>query len=563
MKRLLLKKLIVVSDGEQASKEVNFTDGLNLIIGENKTGKSSIIKSIFYAFGCEVKLESDWKKLIDKYLIYFCYGKKDYCILRKGKNFKICSVNDKGAHTLMFESDHFHEYSKALMDILGVIVDCTTKNGDKISITPPLLFRFQYIDQDKGWNKIADSFEKLGYIKDWKGNSIKYVVGYQNEEFYRVKQSISLVNRDIEKLNIKYSHYSEFVDNIKNMVCSNKADHGYENILKPDNERVKEFLNELDIIQKNGLLLEEKLSKLRNEKYEKFIEIESLKKYIDNLNRDHEFAINQDETLICPFCGTEHKNSINEHIEIVKDVQSGSEQVKLYRQAIKGIEDEVLKLEMEKKTLANRHSILKKKMESINESASILNTYKHEGRIEIINVSIKESDEVKKQLQDKTVDKLNYESKLKDLKSKDRRKQISSGLKEIYTKALEDVNVPTTYIKFKDFVQVIDKTGSEVPRIILAYHTALYLYNLGRGENLFNWLVIDTPNQQGQDGKNLKSIDSILKYYVSGDGQVIVGSERNTGYEGQAKSVILLDKHKRCLKPEDYILHKELLEGIM
>ncbi|MFE4122920.1 AAA family ATPase [Priestia sp. YIM B13486] len=63
MKRLLIEKLIVISDNEQKSKEINFEKGLNIIIGKNKTGKSSLIKSIFYAFGCEVKMEADWKKI--------------------------------------------------------------------------------------------------------------------------------------------------------------------------------------------------------------------------------------------------------------------------------------------------------------------------------------------------------------------------------------------------------------------------------------------------------------------------------------------------------------------
>ena len=64
MKRLTIKKLIVISQSESRSLEVPFKDGLNIIMGGNKTGKSSIIKSIFTTLGCECKrTESDWKKL--------------------------------------------------------------------------------------------------------------------------------------------------------------------------------------------------------------------------------------------------------------------------------------------------------------------------------------------------------------------------------------------------------------------------------------------------------------------------------------------------------------------
>ncbi len=90
MKRLMLKKLIVISQSESRSLEVPFEDGLNIILGGNKTGKSSIIKSIFTSLECECKrIESDWKKLISAYLLFFKYGEKHFCVVRQDKKFQI------------------------------------------------------------------------------------------------------------------------------------------------------------------------------------------------------------------------------------------------------------------------------------------------------------------------------------------------------------------------------------------------------------------------------------------------------------------------------------------
>lgn len=94
MKRLTIKKLIVISQSESRSLEVPFENGLNIILGGNKTGKSSIIKSIFTTLGCECKrIESGWKKLISAYLLFFKYGEKSYCIVRQGKKFQIFECN--------------------------------------------------------------------------------------------------------------------------------------------------------------------------------------------------------------------------------------------------------------------------------------------------------------------------------------------------------------------------------------------------------------------------------------------------------------------------------------
>lgn len=69
MKRLTITKLIVISQSESRSLEVPFSKGLNIILGGNKTGKSSIIKSIFTTFGCECRrVEKDWTKIISTYI---------------------------------------------------------------------------------------------------------------------------------------------------------------------------------------------------------------------------------------------------------------------------------------------------------------------------------------------------------------------------------------------------------------------------------------------------------------------------------------------------------------
>lgn len=190
MKRLTIKKLIVISQSESRSLEVPFENGLNIILGGNKTGKSSIIKSIFTTLGCECKsIEADWKKLISSYLLFFNYGEKQLCIVRQGKKFQIFEYSDH-AYACVIETEAFHEYSNCLMDILEINMPCISKDGKQFNVTSPLLFRFQYIDQDDGWNKIADSFSNVAYVKDWKPNTNKYVCGYLDDAYYKCESRV-------------------------------------------------------------------------------------------------------------------------------------------------------------------------------------------------------------------------------------------------------------------------------------------------------------------------------------------------------------------------------------
>lgn len=82
--------------------------------------------------------------------MFFEYGKNSYCIVRQGKKFQIFESN-RDNYSCIIETEAFHEYSNCLMNILGIKMPCISKDGKQFNVTPPLLFRFQYIDQDEGW----------------------------------------------------------------------------------------------------------------------------------------------------------------------------------------------------------------------------------------------------------------------------------------------------------------------------------------------------------------------------------------------------------------------------
>jgi hypothetical protein len=93
------------------------------------------------------------------------------------------------------------------------------------------------------------------------------------------------------------------------------------------------------------------------------------------------------------------------------------------------------------------------------------------------------------------------------------------------------------------------------------YQSALYLYNLERGGNPFNFYVIDTPNQQGQDEDNLECIFKSMELLLSNKGQVIVGTERKTGLEEKANNIINLSTKRKCLNSEKYNEHINQLQS--
>ena len=555
MKRLLLKKLIVISRSEQSSLEVPFKKGLNIILGGNKTGKSSLIKSIFTALGCDCsKIEKDWKNLISTYLLYFKYGDEQYCVLRCGKEFSIMK-EEKNNYTCVINTEKFQLFCDKLMEIFEVNMQCVISNNSEIiNVTTPLLFRFQYIDQDDGWSDIGNEFKNVRYIKDWKGDTNKFITGYLNNDYYKLKaKKIQLSNDKEEKLKELKSN-EMFVNSISHDLKKKSQLENLNQLNTVDDVQKKliKLRNDTDDLRKKEYSIKEKMIKLDNNIFMKKIELNNIYKNIEETQKDISFAMEQDEEIICPICGTKHKNSLNEQLNLSAGLENSEKLRNILEDKINNFKEQLMNFNNEYEDIKNK--ILKNE-ELIKDSKEMLSyeeLYKNKGKYELYNKCKQELVKIESKYKNLIGEIGALDEQIKEIKSKKRKNEITMQLKDKCKTFAEKINLPLTYIKFRDLVQVIDHTGSETPRLVYMYQSALYLYNLERGENPFNFYVIDTPNQQGQDEDNLECIFKSMELLLSNKGQVIVGTERKTGLEEKANNIINLSTKRKCLNSEKY-----------
>ena len=558
MKRLMIRKLIVISQSESRSLEVPFEKGLNIILGGNKTGKSSIIKSIFTTLGCECKrVEADWKKLVSTYLLFFKYGERQFCIVRQDKKFQIFE-NINNDFSCIIETNAFHEYSNCLMDILEIKMPCISKDGKQFNITPPLLFRFQYIDQDEGWSKIADSFKNVAYIKDWKANTNKYVCGYLDDSYYalQAQKAEHILERDDKKKELNYNQ--NFVSRITSTLTRIEDIESVEDVTTD----IELLLAKAEELRKLQFSYNAEMTVLENDIYINQHKLHIVEHNLIETKKDIEYAMTQEDELICPFCGTIYSNGINEQLNITSDYAHCENLIAELKSSISVATKELEELKNKYNDVSVEIQSIEQKVQNTQELLSYSSFYKSKGQFEIYESCKRQLDVLQGEI-NSCVSKIAItDEKINEKKSKERSKDIREDI-ERYCRTLADaINVPKTFIKLRDFVQVINRTGSETPRLVYMYQSALYLYNLERAYSPFNFYVVDTPNQQGQDTENLWSIFKSLELFLSDEGQVIVGTERETGMEEKASNVIKLTGKRRCLNNINYKKHIELLEKL-
>ena len=558
MKRLMIRKLIVISQSESRSLEVPFEKGLNIILGGNKTGKSSIIKSIFTTLGCECKrVEADWKKLVSTYLLFFKYGERQFCIVRQDKKFQIFE-NINNDFSCIIETNAFHEYSNCLMDILEIKMPCISKDGKQFNITPPLLFRFQYIDQDEGWSKIADSFKNVAYIKDWKANTNKYVCGYLDDSYYalQAQKAEHILERDDKKKELNYNQ--NFVSRITSTLTRIEDIESVEDVTTD----IELLLAKAEELRKLQFSYNAEMTVLENDIYINQHKLHIVEHNLIETKKNIEYAMTQEDELICPFCGTIYSNGINEQLNITSDYAHCENLIAELKSSISVATKELEELKNKYNDVSVEIQSIEQKVQNTQELLSYSSFYKSKGQFEIYESCKRQLDVLQGEI-NSCVSKIAItDEKINEKKSKERSKDIREDI-ERYCRTLADaINVPKTFIKLRDFVQVINRTGSETPRLVYMYQSALYLYNLERAYSPFNFYVVDTPNQQGQDTENLGSIFKSLELFLSDEGQVIVGTERETGMEEKASNVIKLTGKRRCLNNINYKKHIELLEKL-
>lgn len=282
MSNLIVNKISIVDYENKVANTFDFSPKANLIISKsNGQGKSSLVKSIYYSLGADLKsFPNGWEPEKFIYQLEVIIGEQTYKIKRQNK---IISIRGEKESEIF---KNMKEYSKWLQDKLGMSLELATKNGEKLSTAycGALLSPF-YIDQDKGWSGslYKDTFEGLGkynatvfpkdvidyYLNLSSGelnikkshneklkNKNKFLQGKIEQilAVYETYEEQNQVNTgypiDIKELQVEIEQYlketskiSERIQNVTKKIEKNKRNL---DILKQDKEEISNLLNDTD-----------------------------------------------------------------------------------------------------------------------------------------------------------------------------------------------------------------------------------------------------------------------------------------------------------------------------
>lgn len=163
MKEVYFKNLMIADLQNHTARVQSFEKGLNVVTSaDNHVGKSSLLKSLYYTLGAEVDYDSVWDKQSKLYIATLGVGEKEYRVVRFLKRFAVF----EGEKLLKITDSVTKELAPLLGEIFDFSVYLPRKDTGKVEMAPPVFtFMPYYIDQDKGWSGLYNSFAAIEQYK--------------------------------------------------------------------------------------------------------------------------------------------------------------------------------------------------------------------------------------------------------------------------------------------------------------------------------------------------------------------------------------------------------------
>ncbi|WP_243526953.1 hypothetical protein [Bacillus pseudomycoides] len=555
MKKLIFKELKLISFKEKKAKKIVFDSGVTVLYSDNlnKTGKSSIVKSLYNTLGAEVRFHNSWKNLEVVNVLTFILEGVEYTMV-KNKN-KYSLFNDSrqliGSWNKVTE-----ELAPEMAKLLGYRLTLPNRNKKEIIPPPAYFFLPFYIDQDKSWNQEWSSFENLAQFAKWQDIVIQYHAGILTDEFFEVSNKMSLNQSQKNETQKKYESLKyalhRFDKELRNSQTFNiEAD----NFQKEINSLIKE-------VEKLQLLEDEwraQLTELYNDRLILKQRKKSIEKTLKGVQVDYS-KINSK----CKTCGSQHEDNFAARLKAAETEAKCHQLLNEIAIKLELVDENITKINQtftekaKEKEALNNVLISKRGALTLKDIISLEGSYQFKTKIqEDLN---KELEQIK--MLEEELDDLKTKRKIQTTK---RKTEITTEYINYMNYFLEKLNVKNiSSNSYNNLKTKIKEQGSHQPRALLSYYLSILKLIEKYSTSTFCPIVIDSPNQQDQSEENLNKMLNAIMNERPKDSQLILAvvDKPSVDIKGSYEMINFTQEHQ-LLEAEEYNAVLEEIKDIL
>lgn len=543
MKNLQLKRLLLLSTREKAAQKFSFDPKTTVILGENDTGKSCLIKSVYAAFGADpAKINPTWVEAKVDIFVEFTVDGTPHSILRSGNNF---GLYDSNGNTIWSGSGITRGIGLELARLLSFELTLPDRSGELLVPPPAFLFLPFYVDQDASWVGNWNSFSNLQMFSNYRKDVANFHAGLRPNEYYQAKALKAASDKARDELKVE----RRALDRASKRLRSTRTRLHFD--LSPD-----QFANQIDALVAECSLLQIEQDKVQralselNSKRAILIEQSMIaENALADLDADYEFLRHEsDDEIVCPTCGTVHSNDFANKFSLISDVDTCRGFLIDVRREVETVDAQIVAEKERLRTFSGSVERINAILDEQRGEVKLRDLIEGESEKLMDDTFAAEEKEIESQIGAQEMKSDEAAQSMKSFDDKKHQETITGFYLHKMNSFVQQLKVPNlTERNYKAIDSNIRETGSDLPRALLAYYYA-FIHTMKRySTSAFCPIVVDTPVQQDQDPANAARMISFCLNKIPADSQLILGTVSLHGvkYEGH---VIATDTKNKVLK---------------
>ena len=554
MKEVYFKQIMIADLQNKTARVQPFEKGLNVVTSiDNHVGKSSLLKSLYYTLGAEVDFDSVWDRQSKLYVVTLSVDETEYCIARFMKRFAVF----EGKTLLKITDSVTQELAPLLGDIFDFSVYLPNKDTGKVEMAPPAFtFMPYYIDQDKGWSGLYDSFASITQYKS--ADRIKSLYYHLNiytkgtvelmAEKDRLKDHLEILENERDRLNTILSALREETANLPPADTISELD----THLEAPKKRIEQLVTQIGEIRNKIQGLE---TVLQQHQYNLHV----IQDYISA--KDHATESDEHKFHVCPNCGYIFDEEIFNLVRSNYGTLNEDYICQQIRLLISATSD---KLDLEKK----QYVTLRQQM---TEEETAFQSEKNEFDIYVRQRGLADSIRRFQQQLNKTISDIQEdEQNIKEISKELRKLPNKNEVEEKYIEYAR-LNIMTldawdpAYDGAIHLLKPIKAQGTLENKIILAQFVALFqaMEYFKTSATRFSF-VVDSPRAKEA---SISSSKGILKMIAQMEmlPQIILATIDYSKYDSEIETpanIIVLTEKRKLLSESDYVKNQDTIMAI-
>lgn len=543
MRTMRFQKVCLISHREQAAFMMKFGRHKTVVSGSNGLGKSALLKSLYNSFGARPHKINDgrWSDAEVISAVQFEIGGVSRTVVKLGGTYAFFDAQEKLEFVTSSISTELAPY---IADILDFRLMLTNANREVVTPPPAYAFAPYYVDQDGSWNEAWKPFVQM-YLPRTTQPMAEYHSGLRTNAYY-----IAKAERD--GLNLEKTDALKRADALNSALEELRAV-GTEGAIYLDlaeySAETEHLLVEVQKLHAEQSKKRSKLSELQEERSLWVAQAGIAEAALRESDVALASASGQQDVVICPTCGEHYVNDIAARFGIAADSAALIEALHRANGRAEQLAEQILSFKRDVEALNVALERVQAILSIKRSGFTLGEVMEAQGRNSAMDTLRRKIDALEANVWRLEAAIKSLEKEMRAVQSREKKEKILSHyrLQLTHLAGLLDVEVkPESSITMPNIAR-----GSEGARAMATYYYAFLRTVRSFGSSTFCPIVIDAPNQQGQDITHLPAIVKCLTSQCPHDAQLILAVEDASLFDVGDAAVVSVGKSKNHLLDEN------------